>query len=210
LFEIKEGRAQECDATWLRDKDAFAAYQREYHESKGNLLPREAFDLPERFDDIDVAARMGDGMSAVVYGAPIKRDGGTEIVMLPRGGAHETVGEAVVMAVPRAEDNLFKYSHQNRFEASAFADSPPPGQGVVPPDFGSAALGAFSYYLLSPGQPGIGVIGCYFVEGRLGVLYAPLLVDQPETYPKVSLDAFRELVRLRHGIVLSGLVPSHG
>jgi len=58
--------------------------------------------------------------------------------------------------------------------------------------------------MLAPTQPGVGAIGLYFTEGRLGVLYAPLLCDEPEQYPRVPLDGFRELVRLRHNISLQG------
>ena len=59
--------------------------------------------------------------------------------------------------------------------------------------------------MLAPVQPGVGAIGLYFAEGRLGVLYAPLLLDEPERYPSVSLDIFVELVRLRRDISLRGI-----
>src|SRR5205085_8732976 len=81
------------------------------------------------------------------------------------------------------------------------SDAPlPAGLGVVSPDWGSPEKGAFSYTILTPEQPGIAAIGLYFHEGRVGMLYAPLVLDQPAVYPKVTIQAFAELVRLRHGI----------
>jgi len=48
----------------------------------------------------------------------------------------------------------------------------------------------------------------YFYEGRLGVLYAPLILEQPEIYSGSPCPAaFVEMVRLRHGILLTGFVP---
>ncbi len=170
-------------------------------------MPRNAYDSEARADDIEVAARMSNGMSAVVYGPNVVMADETETVTIPRGGSHDTVGEAIVNAIPRAEDNLFAYSLQNRAESSPFAERRPAQGGVVPSDWGSADRGAFSYYMLAPVQPGVGAIGLYFLEGQLGILYAPLLLDEPERYPSVRLAAFVELVRLRHGISLRGLTP---
>jgi hypothetical protein len=102
------------------------------------------------------------------------------------------------------EDGLLKYSEQVRAMVSPFTAPLPPGLGVVPPDF-SAEGGGFSYAILTPDQPGVGAIGIYFDQARLGVLYAPLLFDEPERYANVSRDAFVELVRLRRGISLSGI-----
>jgi hypothetical protein len=77
--------------------------------------------------------------------------------------------------------------------------------GVVPPDFGSVERGSFASDVLRPRTPGVAALGIYFREGRLGLLYAPLLFDEPEPYRRVSLEQFVELVRLRHGVVLGGL-----
>ena len=76
---------------------------------------------------------------------------------------------------------------------------------VYDPGFGSAERGSFSYYVLTPTQPGVGVVGIYFPEGRLGLLYAPLLSDQVEQYSKVTQDQFMELVRLRRSVQLEGI-----
>jgi hypothetical protein len=55
----------------------------------------------------------------------------------------------------------------------------------------------------TPEQPGVAAIGVYFYEGSLGLLYAPLILDGPEKYPKTTPEAFVELVRLRHNISLT-------
>jgi hypothetical protein len=49
------------------------------------------------------------------------------------------------------------------------------------------------------------MIGVYFDQGPLGVLYAPLLRDEPERYPRMPRAQFIELVRERHGVSLEGL-----
>jgi hypothetical protein len=128
---------------------------------------------------------------------------GEERLKIPSGGTHESVGEAVVSVVPRVEDNLFKYMTLSHARASPIEDLPP-GLGVVPPDFGSAERGAFSYVILVPQQPGIAAVGIYFREGRLGVLYAPLRLDAPRLYTKVELGAFVELVAMEHSLQLGG------
>ena len=109
------------------------------------------------------------------------------------------------MVVPRVEDNLFAYQVSIRAQAPAFSEPLPPGLGVVPPDFGTAARGSFAFDVLRPNQPGVPALGIYFHEGRLGLLYAPLLFDRSEPYRRVSWAQFAELVRLRHGIALAGI-----
>lgn len=69
---------------------------------------------------------------------------------------------------------------------------------------GAPGSGAFSYSILVPEQPGVGAIGLYFHEGRLGVLYAPLICDDPERYANSTPARFIEMVRSRHGISLFG------
>jgi hypothetical protein len=117
----------------------------------------------------------------------------------PQGGSHEAVGESIVYVVLRAQDDLFGYSVSVQATASLSDES-----GIVSLET-SAARGVFSYRVLAPTQPGMGVLGLYFDQGQLGVLYAPLLFDDPQRYSRMSRDAFIELVRLRHGISLDGL-----
>jgi hypothetical protein len=136
---------------------------------------------------------MGNGMSAVVWGPGLVGDGDTLVVNIPSGGSHEDVGEDIVVVVPRVEDDLFRYSHQAHWRASPFD-----------PD----VQGAFSYSMLAADQPGVGALGVYIDQARLGLLHAPLVLDppdRPELYRQVTRDQFAELIRLRHGFVLRGI-----
>jgi hypothetical protein len=204
LVEIKDGHARVSSAGWIGDGRAFAEYQAEYHRAQP-LMPREVHDSGDRADDIEIAVRMRAGMDAVVEGPTSFGEGEDRVLTAPKGGRHETVGELVVMVLPRVQDNLFAYQVSTRAEAPMSSEPPPPGMGVVPPDFGSAARGSFAYDVLSPAHPGVAALGLYFHEGGLGILYAPLLFDRGESYPRVSLEQFVELVRLKHCIVLAGL-----
>jgi hypothetical protein len=192
LVAVKNGRSESLSAAWIGEPEAFAEYQRYYHQEVFRP-PDDFYDSAERAGDIEIATRMGNGMAAVVYGPGLVIDGETRTVNIPQGGSHKTVGEEIVHVVPRAEDNLFRYSHQMRYTASPFdAD----------------AQGAFSYSMLAADDPGVGVIGVYIDQAELGLLHAPLLLDEPdrpEPYGRVSRQEFAELVLRRHGIQLRGL-----
>src|SRR5947209_500916 len=142
---------------------------------------------------VGYAGSVGAAMRAVVEG-PSRTPSGE--VMIPRGGQHASVGEAVVNVVPRVEDGLLKYAEIARTESGL--------SGSLSSDAGSAPRGGFSYSILTPEQPGVGAIGLYFYEGRVGILYAPLLSDYRRVHPQMSQSAFVEVVRLRYGINLSG------
>jgi hypothetical protein len=197
LVVIKDGKAEESAAGWLGDGDAFAQYQEHHHDASYFGPPLEFYETKGDAEDTEVAHRMGAGMSAAVYGPGIVREGETRRVLIPEGGSHATVGEAIVNAHPRVPDGLFAYAEGNRAIAGT--------EG-----FGSVETGAFSYSLLTPVELGVGAIGLYFNEGRVGVLYAPLLVDEPERYPEASVHEFIERVRQRHGLRLHGLIGEVG
>src|SRR4051794_27781812 len=93
LAVVKAGVAEDREAAWLGDFDAFREYQRHYHESGGLLLKRDDVDSNERIVDLTIAARMGEGMTAVVHGPRVLPDG---TLTIPPGGAHAGVGEAIV------------------------------------------------------------------------------------------------------------------
>jgi hypothetical protein len=192
LVAVKDGETNSLSAAWLGEAEAFAEYQRYYHQEFPKP-PDGFYESAEQTRDIEIANRMGNGMGAVVYGPGLVTDGQTLTVNIPQGGSHKTVGEEVVHVVPRAEDNLFRYSHQTRYTASPFD---------------AGAGGAFSYSMLAANEPGIGVLGVYIDQAKVGLLHAPLLLNppsRPELYRRVSRDQFVELVRLRHGIELRGL-----
>lgn len=201
LVAIKDGAAKESHSGWLGDSLALNEYKHNY-DRQSTLLPASAYPSAEYAADIDIASRMSAGMRAVISGAHTDQDGNLTI---PSGGVHETVGEAAVFAHPRiAHGGLFGYGFYRSAESSGFAPPLKPDLGVVPPDFGSAERGAFSYFVLTPTDPGIGAVGIYFVEGSLGVLYAPLLLDEPASVAKVSLKDFVNAVEDDYGIRLDG------
>jgi hypothetical protein len=183
LVVVKDGRAEPAASAWIGDVSAYAEYQLYYHDPELFRPPPTIYNSPEQAEDIAIAQRMSDGMEAVVMGPWITIEGEQRTLTLPRGGAHELVGEAIVNVVPRAQDNLFKYSVERR----------------------ATEGGRFSYSILSPAEPGGGVIGLYFDQPSLGILYAPLLHDEPQRFPNVARDAFIELVRLRHGVSLTAI-----
>jgi hypothetical protein len=205
LVEIRDGNAEERSSAWIGDPDAFALYQREYLRERWSPPPEFYLSVAQA-GDMAVAGRMSDAMEAVVHGPHFETRGEEEVLVRPEGGLIPSVGEAVVSAVPRVEDGFFKYAEMNRAASSRFQQPLPPGLGVVPPDWGSAERGAFSYSMLTPRAPGVGAIGLYFYEGHLGVLYAPLILDEPQRFPGIGPNAFIELVRIRYGITLQGFI----
>jgi hypothetical protein len=205
LLVIKNNEASEMRAGWLGDAGAFADYQRIYHDPANIQPPRELYDSEDRYRDLEIASRLAAGIQAVVFGVGYHTEGGEPVVRIPEGGKHPGVGETVITAQPLiAHDDLFGYSTMSRMIAPPFAEAPPGHSGVYDPGFGSAERGSFSYAVMTPVQPGVGAVGIYFPEGRVGLLYAPLIHDEPERYTRVSQDQFAELLRLRHGISLEG------
>lgn len=77
--------------------------------------------------------------------------------------------------------------------------------GVKPFRSGSAAHGDFSYAALAPVEPGVGAIALYFIEGKLGLVYAPLVHDNARRYSGVSLSEFEETILVDYGFRLLGL-----
>jgi hypothetical protein len=205
LVCIKDGRMVETQSAWLGSRSAFLDYEQHYLRDR-LYEPPPWPESPGHAEDTEIASRMGDGMNAVVHGSPRSADG-TEVV-IPRGGDHAEVGEAVVSVAPRIEDGLFKYLEHTMARSSGLATPLPAGPGgVVPPDWGSAERGAVTARMLTPVNPGVAAIALYFDEGQVGFFYAPLLLDEPEKYARRSVEAFVECVRLRHGIELTGFLP---
>jgi hypothetical protein len=149
---------------------------------------------------------MGRGMRALVHGAPLVVAEGNIVPVIPAGSNQPYVGEAVVEVAPRVEDGLFKYLSGGLAQASGRTDMPPGKGGVVLADFGSAERGAFSFRILTPERLGVGAIGLYFYEGRVGVLYAPLILDDPVVYSDASIPVFIERVYHDHAIELTDRV----
>lgn len=191
LVEIKDGRAERRETAWLGDLEAFKRYQALYHAE--HFLPPFPDLDPESKADLDIAVRMNDAMQAVVL-ADSEAEG--------PGESHGLVGEASVTVGPRAEDGLFKY-HLYYSYSGPFASGPASGGPLM-----STAQGSFTISFLAPEEPGIGAIGIYFPEGRLGLLYAPLITsgaDRPQRFHSATVVEFADSVKTRYGLSLRGV-----
>jgi hypothetical protein len=170
---------------WLGDYKAFERFQEKYLEEDPVAAGFRDVLSEKEYQDFVVGSRSTAAMRAVVD---------SEI---------PTVGEAAVFVVPRppADPTAFSY-----LELSSARTGMPraPLPGVTPLQAGSAAHGDFSVAILTP-EPGVGALGIYFLEGRLGLLYHPLKYDEPERFHAVSVEGFKDEVRCRHGIVLGGI-----
>jgi hypothetical protein len=71
--------------------------------------------------------------------------------------------------------------------------------------FGGAAEGGFAYTLLVPREAGIPIVALYFLQGKLGYVYAPLQSDRPIEVPSVDHDGLRAYVRQRFKIEVHGV-----
>ena len=103
---------------------------------------------------------------------------------------------------PTAEDGLFKY-HLYYSYSGPFASGGASGGPLM-----STGRGSFTVSFLAPEDPGIGAIGIYFPEGRLGILYGPLITerpDRPDRFHPVTVDGFADGVKARYGVSLRGV-----
>jgi hypothetical protein len=191
LLEIKNGRALQRQSAWLGDQNAFSRYQEFYHGE--HFLPPAVGLDPDYTADLDVAVMMNDAMQDLVL-ADGELDG--------PGASDALVGEASVTVGPRGEDGLFNY-HLYVSNRGPFAASRPAGESLM-----STELGSFTISMLAPAEPGVGAVGIYFAEGRLGILYAPLLTlapDQPDRFQDCTVHEFVDKVMARYGIALRGV-----
>lgn len=190
LVEIKDGHAARRESAWLGDPEAFNRYQTLYH-GEHFLPPGEGLD-PEYKADLDIAVKMNDAMQDLVLANP-EPDG--------PGASHALVGEASVTVGPRVEDGLFEYHIYYNY-SGPFASGGASGGRLM-----STEHGSFTISFLVPEEPGIGAIGIHFPEGRLGVLYAPLMTKRPDRadrFHPVTVYEFADNVKARYGVSLRG------
>lgn len=79
------------------------------------------------------------------------------------------------------------------------------GPTWTPIGAGSAAEGGYSWVVLAPRESGVGAIGIYFQQGRLGCLAFPRCSDTLIRFPDIELSDFIGDVRRRYGFTLWGL-----
>jgi hypothetical protein len=193
LVEIKDGQATPREATWLGDAEAFAEYQRLFEEDP--FLPPLDANLDEAFRaELEVAVPMNDAMQAVVLPS---RDPDSSATRSEGRDARRTVGEAAVTVGPRAGEGVFGYHVYSNF-SGAFGSR----NALL-----STEQGTFSLAFQVPTEAGVGAVGIYFEEGGFGILYAPLLTqdpEKPESLQGASAEEFREAVQARYGVSLRG------
>jgi hypothetical protein len=176
------------DTAWIGDVAAFEVYQRAYHEApvplptwvEGISPPKDQLPDPASLEPV---IRMANGTMAVQQDESLR-----------------TVGEAFVSA--SSSRGGFRYSPQGQFVSGE--DQEIPSGEWVTLHWGSAATGGFGYNLLHAETPGIGLIGLYFPHGSLGLVYHPLVHDDPIVYAGVTHDEFRAAVAEDHEIEIDG------
>jgi hypothetical protein len=69
----------------------------------------------------------------------------------------------------------------------------------------TAAEGGYAWALLAPREPGVGAVGLYFQQGRLGCLLYPRRSDKTIRFPDIDRADFVIEVRARYGFTLWGM-----
>lgn len=203
LFKVKGGTAESVRTGWIGSHSAFEEFQRvftaetyvsrEIQEWAAAFAPgqdpealaRPVFD-PRPFDhlrdrpigDYEITIRATTAMREVIAS------------QLP------DVGEATISVVP--DKGVFAYR-----ESVMRVLGRDIRLGEATTESGSQR-GDLSYTILVPEKPGVGAVGIYFLEGKLGLLYHPTKWDCPQQHRGASLSEFSAAVQDEHGISLSG------
>jgi hypothetical protein len=163
---------------WVGDRDAFAAFQREFASARGTM---EA--------------------SALEHGSA--SDGGAMVRALEsvvESANHPSVGGIVVACFP------FKsgFGYSCSFKAVAGGSQSIPSGVPTAVQFGQGApAGSYSEAILTPTDPGLGVIGIHIREIRRGVLLWPSRFRQRIDYFDCDQLDFATRVQDDHGVAIS-------
>ena len=110
-----------------------------------------------------------------------------------------TVGGIVFSVVPTRKGLLYAPA------ARAFFSSQTIPSGIETPlRFGTAVEGAYAYSIYVP-ESGVAVVGVYFLQGRCGLLYRPLVTDEALWITDVSQKDFPQRVRQVSGVAVRGV-----
>lgn len=71
--------------------------------------------------------------------------------------------------------------------------------------FGGPAQGGYAYSVYSANAPGVAAAAVYFLQGRCGCLYMPLVQDEAQWFSDVSQDDFKAAVSSAAGAELLGI-----
>jgi hypothetical protein len=206
---------RDLPSAWLGDFEAFQLFQESYVGGKVILEPNQADEMGDEeragFAERIAAARAESlkrwekVLPADEYEEFVVASKQTEAMRAVINSGLTTVGESSIFAVPRPPlDANAKFAYTELSRASTGRQRPT-RPGLNPLQAGSAAHGDFSYAILTPSRAGIGAVGIYFLEGRLGLLYAPLKRDGPRKYTDVSVAQFKKAVKEEYGIPLEGI-----
>jgi hypothetical protein len=190
---------REPEQLWIGDHAAFAAFQSHFLEPSKVTFPVDAFGgrqemtIPPRpaewyalfrqhFGDpeeYELGGRISDALLAVILDPEIASVDDPPIRVLGDWAMEGRKG--------------FRYlSHVAQFRGEEQALAPGVETAI---QFGkSAARGGYGYTILPPLTPGIGAIGVYFPQGRLGAFFHPRERDEPFSYPDVTQAAFEAAV----------------
>lgn len=203
LRRIRDGGAEPpTRATWIGHEDAFAVYQQVYHNMPRPWLLEMATQddqLAELYPDTpdtEAFLRMDGAISAISQTKymPPSMPGSSDPIP-----ALDSIGEVFVSACSK---DGFHYEQQVMLVTGV--DTIVSGTELQPIQMGTVADGAFSYALLTPSAPGIGLIGLYFAFGRCGILYHPLSHTAPLIYSGTSYEEFIAAVSEDHGVTIEG------
>jgi hypothetical protein len=207
LLRIRSSGVEESDYLWVGDKDAFEAYQHHLHqpselavrlaaptdelgEQHAEMAKQSRAAEPEHFKRLGLS---GDAIDDFLGWREIM----TAMQDVIADPTIATVAEIWIGAI--GDDRGFRYL----FRVQETGGTPLPGDERPIKFPSSAAEGGFGYALLVP-NPGVGAVGIYFMQGRLGALFHPLAADRAIPYPNIEQEDFRASVRHDYGLILEG------
>jgi hypothetical protein len=202
---IRGDELERADQLWIGDKAAFEAYQRHYHEPSG-LAMRTGAQSPEEDEFHAAAARRRATEPARLVGVDESLQRDFLVWGRMAEALHDVIADPTVDSVDQlpigviGDEQGFRYLPMS---TQIGGMQPVPTTNVQDPLQYSVAAGGFGYALCVP-EPGVGAIGVYFREGRLGALFHPLVADHVVKYPNTDQSGFASAVEQEFGLRIAG------
>ena len=162
LVIVKEGGSEEGESGWLSDYDAFAEYQRYYHQDQFVSSHQLLADDPERAQDLEIATRMRTGFDAVLSGPRAVVEDGKQFLREPSGGSRSSVGEAIIYAVQRISDYCSARPSTRATISTIFRRAHMPCQRASVCDPAAFVVRLRTRSILTPEERDLGSIGLSF------------------------------------------------
>jgi hypothetical protein len=207
LLRIRMTGVEEHDNLWIGDQDAFEAYQRHRHEPSWPAVRLSAptEDLGEQFAEMAKQSRASEPERLKQLELPDETiddflawgDMTRAMQDVIADPTVSSVGEIWIGAV--GDRQGFRYLL--RVQQTGGTPLPGDDRSVKAPF--SAAEGGFGYAVLVP-KPGVGAVGIYFPQGRVGALFYPLAADRAIPYTNMKQEDFTASVLRDYGVVLEG------